>query len=334
MIAVVTTPPVEESGSSSLPEGWSVRPPTLDDVPAILEVVHASDIAAVGEADFTADEVVEILTAPGHDRSRDSWVAIDSSARLVGWAYIDNPTGSDRELFDAYVHPEHGRPAHAALLARVVARVAERAREAGVPSRVARGGAVASEASYIALLRSSGFRFIKRYARMRRELDGLPPVPSPPAGVVVRPVRPEDEAEMRAFHEVLDVAFRDTPDYQPSTYEQFQQRLAALPSIDWDEWFVAEVDGQVGAILQSSNQVVDQDEGWVKYLAVRRDLRGRGLGRLLLLTAFHAYAGKGRRAAGLGVDLTNPTGAYRLYESVGMSPVYESDVYERVVPAA
>jgi hypothetical protein len=32
--------------------------------------------------------------------------------------------------------------------------------------------------------------------------------------------------------------------------------------------------------------------------------------------------------------MTNPTGAYRLYESVGMSPVYESDVYEREVPAA
>src|SRR5690606_36007660 len=124
MIAVVTTPPVEESGSSSLPSGWSVRPPTLDDVPAILAVVHASDIAAVGEADFTADEVVEILTAPNHDSARDSWVAIDGDGRLVGWAYIDNPLASPRDNFDAYVHPEHGRPAQATLVDLAVARIA------------------------------------------------------------------------------------------------------------------------------------------------------------------------------------------------------------------
>lgn len=317
-----------------LPSGWSLRAPSLHDVPAILAVVHASDIAAVGEADFTAEEVVEILTAPNHDRSRDSWVALDASDRIVGWAYIDNPLAAPRDNFDAYVHPEHGRPAHPALLDHVLARIAERAREAGLPSRVARGGVVASEVPYIELLRSLGFRFVKRYARMRRELRGDEPAPLIPTGVVVRPVRSEDDAELRAFHAVLDHAFRDTPDYQPSTYEQYRQRLAALPGIDWDEWFVAEVDGELAAILQSAAQVAAQDEGWVKNLAVRKEFRGRGLGRLLLLTAFHTYAGKGRTAAGLGVDMTNPTGAYRLYESVGMDPVYESDVYEREVAAA
>jgi mycothiol synthase len=32
--------------------------------------------------------------------------------------------------------------------------------------------------------------------------------------------------------------------------------------------------------------------------------------------------------------MTNPTGAYRLYESVAMRPVYEADMYEREVTAA
>ena len=320
--------------TESLPGGWSLRPPTLDDVSAILAVVHASDIAAVGEADFTTEEVVEILTAPNHDRSRDSWVAIDASGRLVGWAYIDNPLGTPRDNFDAYVHPEHGRPAQPALLDRVIARIAERAREAGVPSRVARGGAIASEEAYVELLRSNGFAFIKRYARMRRELRGDERAPDVPDTVVVRPVRPDDDAEMQAFHEVFDVAFRDTPDYQPSTYEQYRQRLAAMPSIDWDEWFVAEVDGRLAAILQSASQAADLNEGWVKYLAVRQEFRGLGLGRVLLQTAFHTYAAKGRRVVGLAVDTTNPTGAYRLYESVGMHPVYEADIYEREITAA
>ncbi len=320
---------------TQLPPGWTVRPPTLDDVPAILEMVHASDIVAVGEPDTSADEVAEILTAPNQDPALDSWLVFDDAGRLVGWAYVENPLSSPREWIEAYVHPELGRPAHPALVELAVARVARRAAERDVPSFLVRAGAVASETEYIGVLQAAGFSFVKRYARMRRDLADLPPVPVPPHGVVVRPVRPEDETEMRAFHEVLDVAFRDTPDYEPSTYESFRQRIDAMPSIDWSEWFVVQAEGSgIAAILQSSVEDDDNNEGWVRYLAVRREFRGQGLGRLLLLTAFATYAGKGRTAVGLGVDLTNPTSAYRLYESVGLHPFYEVDILERTVSAA
>jgi ribosomal protein S18 acetylase RimI-like enzyme len=79
---------------------------------------------------------------------------------------------------------------------------------------------------------------------------------------------------------------------------------------------------------------VEQGEGWVKNLAVLREYRGRGIAKALLSTAFAEYTAKGRTRAGLGVDLTNPTGAYDLYRAVGMEPAFEADMYERVVPAA
>jgi mycothiol synthase len=216
----------------------------------------------------------------------------------------------------------------------VLARSAERAREFGHHHMTLRGGAIASEQAYLALLRAAGFEFIKRYARMRRDLSGVETRPEIPPEITIRPVDHADDAEMRAFHLVLDTAFRDTPDYEPADYETYRQRLAALPGIDWDEWFVAEVDGAIVGILQSAGQVAEHNEGWVKNLAVSKEFRHRGLGRLLLLTAFATYAAKGRQTVGLGVDMTNPTGAYRLYESVGMRPAYEADVYERTVPAA
>jgi ribosomal protein S18 acetylase RimI-like enzyme len=320
--------------TTELPTGWLIRPPTLDDVPEILAVVHASDIVAVGEPDYTTEEVVEILAAPNHDPQRDSWVALDETGHIVGWAYVDNPSRGQRDNLDAYVHPEYGRPAQPVLLDLVLARIAARATEFGYPYLTARAGAIASETSYVELLRSAGFTFVKRYARMRRDLAPNEPAPQVPGGVTIRLVCHDDDDEMRAFHRVLDLSFRDTPDYQPTSYETYREKLAVLPGIDWDEWFVAEVDGEVVAILQSAGQVAEQDEGWVKNLGVSKEYRGRGLGRILLLTAFHAYARKGRRAAGLGVDMTNPTGAYRLYESVGLSPVYESDVYERRIDGA
>jgi ribosomal protein S18 acetylase RimI-like enzyme len=146
-------------------------------------------------------------------------------------------------------------------------------------------------------------------------------------------VRPGDEADMREFHRILDTAFRDTPDYDPQSYELWRERLAALPTIAWDEWFVAEVDGRPAGVLQSADQSLEHNEGWVKNLAVLRENRKRGVGAALLRHAFAVYAGKGRELAGLGVDLSNPTEAYRLYTAVGLAAAYEADMYEREIAA-
>jgi ribosomal protein S18 acetylase RimI-like enzyme len=253
---------------------------------------------------------------------------------VVAWAYLDNPTGADRDFVEVYAYPGRGEPAQRALLALLLDRVAERAVELGHRRMTARAGAIPAETRYISLLREAGFEFVKRYARMKRSLDGVPATPPPPpAGVTVRPLRPDDDGDMRAFHGVLDTAFQDTPDYLPQSYELWRTRLAALATITWDEWLVAEVDGRPAGILQSADQK-DSNEGWVKNLAVLREHRKRGVGGALLAHAFSVYAGKGRDSAGLGVDLTNPTQAYRLYTAVGMAPAYEADIYEQEITPA
>jgi hypothetical protein len=38
--------------------------------------------------------------------------------------------------------------------------------------------------------------------------------------------------------------------------------------------------------------------------------------------------------AGLGVDLANPTRAVRLYLAVGMTPLYQADIFQTEVRAA
>ena len=71
----------------------------------------------------------------------------------------------------------------------------------------------------------------------------------------------------------------------------------------------------------------------MKYLAVLRAYRRRGLGAALLRRAFATYAAKGRAKAGLGVDMANPTAAARLYHAVGMHPLYKANIYQRTVRA-
>lgn len=300
-----------------LPDGWSFRPTTGEDAGDLLALVHASDMTAVGFADFAPEDVTEALAGPYSE------VAVTAGGAIAGWAYLENANDGPRDFLEVYVHPEGGRPAMRPLLARVLVEVDSRARARGGEGTV-RAGAIPVERPWIELLEAVGFEFVKQYARMRLDLPA-PPI-EPVAGVTVRPVR---EADMPVFFEVLDAAFRDTPDYQPAGYERWRERFLDGHRVRLDEWFVAEVDGTVAGILQSSEQSEDINEGWVKHLAVLGRFRKRGVGRALLAAAFARYVENGRVSAGLGVDLANPTEAIRLYTGVGMRPAYQANIYER-----
>ncbi|MEU7826912.1 GNAT family N-acetyltransferase [Catellatospora sp. NPDC049133] len=303
--------------TNELPEGWSFRPTRDEDAADLLALVHASDMTAVGFADFAPEDVAEALAGPY------STVAVTAAGAIAGWGYLENPGEAPRDFLEVYVHPEGGRPAMRPLLARMLAETERRARERGGEGTV-RAGAIPVETYWIESLTAAGFDFVKQYARMQLDLpaSALDPVP----GVTVRPVT---EADMQEFFDVLDAAFRDTPDYQPTGYDRWRERFLDGHRVRLDEWFVAEVDGVMAGILQSSEQSEAVNEGWVKHLAVRAEFRKRGVGRALLAAAFARYLDNGRVSAGLGVDLANPTEAIRLYTGVGMRAAYQANIYER-----
>jgi len=305
---------------TALPEGWTLRPPTVDDTPALLAMTHASDIAAVGEPDFTVDDVREALADP------DGIVALDSSGTIVGWGYPHNPGGGNRDFIEVYVWPVRGLPAQRPLLALLMDRMRERAASLGHDPYEVRAGAIPTETPYIAALTDAGFVFVKQHARMQMPL-GAVETPPAPDGISLRTVRAGDEPEMRAFHAVIEEAFLDS-DHPSPPYEVWRREVDAEQTLSFDEWFVATADGRIAGVLQSSNSGLPDDEGWIKRLAVLRPYRKRGVGEALLRRAFAVYAGKGRAKAGLGVDLANPTEAARLYHAVGMKPLYQANIYQ------
>ncbi|GIF64725.1 hypothetical protein Ais01nite_27600 [Asanoa ishikariensis] len=317
----------------AFPDGWTTRRPTLDDLPAILDLMRASDIAATGEPETSADDIKAALTSPHVDPARDCWLAYQPDGRLGGWAYIDNENGGDNEFVEVYVHPDGGAPSRAPLIDLLVRRVAERATERGFAEVTAKAGALPAETDYIAEIQAAGFQFVKRFARMRRALDDVTPTPLPP-GVTIRLVRPDDDEDLRLFHRIYDTGFRDAYDYQPRDYDSWRTYVAGLTTVSWDEWFVAEVDGVPAGVLMSADQQLEQNEGWIKNLAVLREFRKRGVGGALLRHAFTVYAAKGRTQAGLGVDLSSPTGAANVYLAAGMTAIYEADIFEQQIKAA
>jgi ribosomal protein S18 acetylase RimI-like enzyme len=280
-----------------------IRPTTPADADELLALVHACDLAAVGFPDYDMSEVEHALKAPF------TVVAEGPGGTILGWTFID-PGAGQRDWLDLYVHPATGEAARRPLL------------EAGLRCAKGRGkelraGAVLTEAAWIAALEEAGFTFLKQHARMTID---LPAATAPVEGVSVRPVSQE---ELRDFYRVIDTAFRDAPDYNQRTFDQWVQRWITDQTVHWDEWLVAHVDSSLAGVLQSRAG----DEGWVQNLAVLREFRRRGVGRALLGEAFRIYAEKGHATAGLGVDLENPTQAIKLYTAIGMTPAYRANIY-------
>jgi ribosomal protein S18 acetylase RimI-like enzyme len=148
-------------------------------------------------------------------------------------------------------------------------------------------------------------------------LDLGEPVTQPawPEGVEVRGYRPDERPAAKAL---VDHAFRSVPGYVGR---------------DWRDRYATELstvalssDNLVGAAL--CERWDDEGKGYVSYLAVHDDWRGRGLGRALLAQSLVKIRAAGLSSANLGVNGANESAA-RLYESVGMSVESHSDRYER-----
>ena len=116
-------------------------------------------------------------------------------------------------------------------------------------------------------------------------------------------------------------AFRDHWDAGERTEADFEGWFAS-PELDTSLWRVAwdgdEVAGSVmNFIYPAENETLGERRGWLDHVSVRRPWRRRGLASALIAESMRAIAEAGMRDAALGVDAENPTGALRVYETLG-----------------
>lgn len=251
------------------------------------------------------------------DLQRDSWVyEEDGRWAAVGWV---EGNGGDAAVAIGVVGGSWlGRGLGETLLERSEARLNEKGY-----ARIQQV-ALAADPDAPALLAAHGYREIRRFWEMTIVLDEAPPAPSVPERIRIDPFV---EADAASFHRVLDEAFRDHWQHEPTPFEHWWERRRSAPGFDSSLWFVAREGAElVAAVCNDRNRL---GGGWVESLGVLRPWRGRGLGRALLLRTFHEFHRRGIRRVGLGVDAENPTGATRLYETVGMEVELEQVLYEK-----
>ena len=195
----------------------------------------------------------------------------------------------------------------------------------GLP--LVRGGTWDQNAAVKSAFETRGYELIRHSYRMHIELDRVPQEPVWPDGLTVRPFRAGDE---QRFYKVHQESFADHWGHEVDTpYDEWAHWFLQPPMFEPELWFVAEEDGEPAGLAIDYVREETEPIGWIQILGVRRPWRRRGLGRALLLHAFAAFRERGLRQAGLGVDASNPTGATRLYESVGMQVSSRFDIYEK-----
>jgi mycothiol synthase len=287
-----------------------LRAPEPDDAHAVLELIIARDIADLGRPDYTLEDVRSDWAAPGLDVAHDAWLAEDNGMPL-GYALLD-----DRGAALITVPPaSEGGGVGTALREAAEARALERG-EALVRQYVP----ISNEPARAHLL-AAGYWPAYSYFRMRMDLaDAL----APPADVHARPFsRGPDDA---AVHALVEEAMAGVAGNEPRSLESWQ--AAKVDKEGWDPslWLLHEDAGGLAGVVLCERW--EDGVGYVDYLAVAARARGQGLGRALLLHGLAALRDAGLSVAELSVQGENAS-ATRLYESVGMRPVWTIERWEK-----
>ncbi len=316
--------------------GLVFRPPRgEEDHSAIAEVINRSNEADGVDYVVTPERVAHWLTPRSDFDPRHDAVLAEMDGEAVGFGRV----GWQREEDGAWIYGLYAAvvPAHRgtriwdALLDYCESRLREIAagHEPDGPCLFS-SHADDRQRAWIDRLRGRGYRPVRYFYDMIHDrLHDLPPAPLPP-GLEIRPVKPE---HYRAVWEAIDEAFRDHWGYSEPTEEDYRQWLSR-PYFAPDLWQVAWEEDQVAGVAINmidlgENRKFNRRRGYVHTLGVRRPWRGRGLGRALLVRSLAMFRDRGMTEVCLGVDAENPTGALRLYESVGFRVLHSSAVWRK-----
>ena len=297
------------------------------DAAEVAQLVNAASRADYGSDDVSVSEIERWLTLPQIDSWLDMFVA-EENGRPVAYADVGD-AGETGEQFwiDLRLPPDASEAAGEALIATAERRASELAAERGAAGRprLISGGA-STNARLARILERAGFRLYRHSYRMAIDLEGELPEPRFPEGLEIRNFTPGEE---RAVFEAVDEAFADSWDHVPGVFEQWRHWLMGTDSFDPGLWWIVRDGPEIAGVCLCRPHQSEPSTGWVSELAVRRPWRRRGLARALLLAAFHEFKQRGFARVALGVDADSLTGANRLYESAGMRPIRQMDLYEK-----
>lgn len=306
------------------------------DLQAIADLINACEAVDQLDEGISIPELQRIIDSPFLDKARDLRLWEDADGKLIGFGNLWIPESA--ETIDGSlgfrVHPTaRGGDLEMQIVGWGEERMREVAQERGVGVKL-RSNVRATQAERIALLESCGFTADRYFFSMQRSLTEPLPELLFPAGFTLRQLQGEQDIE--AWVEMFNQTFIDHWNHHDLTVDRRKYWLSNpqyKPELDL---IAIAPDGTFAAfcychIHPEHNARSGRNEGWVADLGVRRSFRKMGLGRAMLLAGMQRLKAAGFDTARLVVDAENPSGALRLYESVGFCKLYTRIFYIKEV---
>lgn len=331
----MTTPTFEQI-KPSLPEGFTVRGATLNDVDDALRLFNRWSQSVIHEDEIT--DAVALRTewvSPGFDLAEDIRLVFAPDGKMVG--YVEVWTTQKPPVHPwmwGRVDPRYeGRGIGSYLLGWAEERAKRTLTEIPADLRFApRVGTYQKAEHAKRLFLAHGYQHIRSSYTMRINMSAPPAEPQWAEGITLRACDPETDLE--AVYRAVDESFRDHFGHVDVPFEEgftrFKHFMTGYEGFDPTLWFLAMDGDEIAGISLCRERAYDNPEvGWVNTLGVRRPWRKRGIGLALLRHSFCELYRRGKRMAGLGVDAQNLTGALRLYENAGMHIHQAFDQFEK-----
>jgi mycothiol synthase len=287
----------------------NVRPVTEADYPAMLELLVEDEEHVLGRTSrISLGDVRAWLSDP--DLETDTWLYEDAgSLRAVGWC--EGAPGSDAVYAVGAVRPgAKGAGIGSALVER------SEARAAALGAKRMHQITLGADRAAASLMAAKGYAEVRRFYEMAIELHERPEAPD----VTIETLR---EPDAREFHEAIDEAFQDHWEHHSLSFDEWWARHSSADGFDLSLYFL------IRDAAASRNEANRNGGGYVAALGVRRQWRGKGYAKALLLHTFRELYDRGITRVTLGVDAQSPTGATHLYERVGMHVEQENVVFEK-----
>ncbi len=317
-----------------LPFGFTSRPATPDDVQTVVDVMNAVTQTDVGKSDTTPFSVGRYWDSGDVKLDTDTLLICAPAGQAVGFAQFIAETPPTPYDVDTWVHPAYVETEVGDALLQWIDQRAQQAlitAPAGVPVSIEHIYVYAQNRSAQQRLEKFGYTRERVFYRMAIEFNAPPPEPQLPESITIRSFRLGEED--RVVYEVFEEAQADEWGHERLPFDKWRYYfIEAEENFDPEAWFLA-VEGEtiVGYALCRWDRAGEPDRSTVRYLAVRRKWRKRGIALALLHAAFGGMVRHGKRGAGLGVDATSYTGADRLYVRAGMYRAFETLRYQKVL---
>ncbi|MBE2185045.1 MAG: GNAT family N-acetyltransferase [Anaerolineae bacterium] len=319
-----------------VPENLRLRPARMEDAGAVFELKCQNAILLTGQTDESMEDMLKDWEDPEVSLESDLRVVENLQGEIIGFAEFFPQKPPVTMWLDIYVRRDYESSGISEVMAEwIEGRAHETIDQAPAGARVALRAYTYQEDEryYQPLLERIGLQRIRHSYRMKIDLDTPPRVPVIPAGFTIRnAISNQDERNVRM---AVRESFKDHFGHVERDFdEDFQQWMHYWQDYDPSLWWLAFSGDELAGICLCEPKFADDDSmGWVGTLGVKREYRKHGLGRALLLTAFHEMYQRGKKGVGLGVDASSLTGAVALYEQAGMYVAQRFDLYEKELRA-